>query len=385
MESLLPQPWQKRLGVRPGNPIGTLTLFAIAFTLIGTLALVIALFALPTTTQKLNAGYVLLFFSSLLPIPAGLLTLWSRNIARAQDAALNNAWAHWRYSPRDKYADFLPKHVDEVYIHASGVYFPALKLRPRSFSSGLTDAQIYAGSPATLVLSYAFKHRSKYGYVYHQQTKQITLPIPKGKEAEAEALVERFKRERIGIPSDFMNDSWAVGWIMGGGILVAVLFSTVLVLPLDFQKHREELDAVSTAAAERRATETYTLSAQFAPIQPVLEDQLEGWREESRQRGVGQWQSIPGDELGFEASDNLTRVVYGHCEKDGEFYLFAIEKTPSKSTYYRDFGGALAFTTGDLYYTCSPELLKVSSVTHLSDGWYYVTLEAQPITPTQDR
>jgi hypothetical protein len=366
--------YKQIFGIRRGNPLGILAFGSFILAVGSTLLLLIAFFVSSTTEQKLLFGYILLFVMVLAPIPVALLMIWSRNIARVQDIALSKTLAHWKYTPLDFYAPFLPYNVDEVYLHPEGIYFPAQKLRPRSFSSGLKDVVIIRGEPAMLVFYYLFKWRGRSGVVTHTETKEFAIPIPNGRHIEAEDLVEYYKSRR-GIPSQFMNDQWTVAWVMGGAMILGTILAVMLVTPVDIQRNREEAQATSTAVAERRATEAFDLSTRLTPILTVIESQVGAWQREARSLPVETWESMEASELRFSSRDNVSRVVYGRCDQDEAFYLFVIEKEASKTTYYRDVVGAYVYSTGDHPYTCPPDYGRVSSVTPLMGDWYYVTLE----------
>ncbi|MBA3870289.1 MAG: hypothetical protein H0X30_14180 [Anaerolineae bacterium] len=198
--------WRRSLGLTPGNPFAPYIIGLSVITLVALIILLgLALFA-STGNSRFIAGGAFLFVGGLMPIPLTLLIIFARNYVRIQDVVAGNYWAHWQYPVGSEHHD--------VYISSEGVYYPDQPLKLSTFWSGLQKAEIDKGEPSTLRLQYLYR---RYYSVYMPpiaSDKTIIVPIPTGKEDEAQALLQRFNK-LLGQPSNFINDQWRISWIMG--------------------------------------------------------------------------------------------------------------------------------------------------------------------------
>lgn len=351
MQTQTPQ-WRRSLGLTAGNPFASFIIGLTVITVIGLLVTLGIAFFGKTAETRFWGGVVFMFVGGLAPIPVVLLMIYSRNYVRIQDLVGGNYWVHWDY-PR------------EVYIGAEGVYFPAKRLTLNTFWSGLISVEILRGDPSILSFEYLMRRYYSAALPPIESTKTLTVPIPQGKEDEAEAIVQRL-RPQIGKVSNFVNDQWKLAWILGGVIIGFVLLSILLLLPLQFQLDDEKATYRNATATAQQALDVAQLNTLIKPIRAVMDNQIEHL--ESLPDGT-----MSAEEAGFDSSAGVRTVFYGHCPPDNAFYLYVIlnEETLGR-TYFRE-PGSFNYTTANdpRYMDCGPEHWISTLPDKLEGGWYY--------------
>lgn len=347
-------PEVKGLGLTRGNPfapfvVGTMLAAGGAVAIL----LGLTLFASSIDTRY-TAGIVLMFVAALVPIPVAILVIYSRNYVRIQRVLAGDHWAHWTYPVESG-------NGSEVYLGPFGIYWPARR-RLRDFKSGLAEIE---QMPDTLIFRYIYKHRFQHGF--YTQSKEERVPIPFGRGDEAAELVKRFQ-EQVGVSSGFLNDSWAVAWVMGGVMIAAVLVSILLVLPLESTRNDIKRDARSTVVAATRAVQDSMLQRDLDSILRVLEPQLAALKT----AGAGEYEP---DELGFQPGDNVQRIVTGFCVPSEAFYVLVWQETPTLEGFLGS-RGVYHYVDGEWTYGCMPPLYQPDGLKTVTQDWNYVYLKS---------
>lgn len=352
--------WRKRFGITPGNPFAP---FIVGLTLLTIIALGILLsmaFFGQTANTRWIAGIVFMFVGGLAPVPIGLLIMYARQYVRIQDIKLGNYWAHWQYPANSG--------DSEVFIGLNGLYYPNKPLRLTGFWSGLQTVEVKAGEPAAL--NFQYRSRQYYSAMMPplSSNKTLSVPIPVGKEQEAEALIPKFK-QMLGRPSNFVNDQWLIGWIMGGAILGFVLISIPLLFSLQLNNDDEKRAFLNATATVQEANQIAKLTALSQPIRAVIEKQIE----HLKMLPDG---TMTAEEAGFPLSAGVSAVYYGHCPTDNAFYLYVIMTRKVLGRTYLRGPGAFNYTTAAdrRYMDCGPEHLISTVPDQLDDGWYYAVI-----------
>ncbi len=352
--------WRKRFGITPGNPFAP---FIVGLTVITIVALVVLLgmaFFGQTANTRWIAGIVFMFVGGLSPLPIGLLIMYARQYVRIQNIKSGNYWVHWQYPANSG--------DSELFIGPNGLYYPNKSLRISGFWSGLQNVEIKAGEPATL--NFEYLSRQYYSAVLPplSSNKSLVVPIPAGKEQEAEALVAKFK-QMLGQPSNFVNDQWLISWIMGGAILGFVLISIPLLFSLQLNYDDEKRAFLNATATVQEATQIAKLTTLSQPIRAVMEKQIEHLK--TLPDGT-----MTAEEAGFLSSAGVSAVYYGHCPPDNAFYLYVIMTREVLGRTYLRGPGAFNYTTATdrRYMDCGPEHLISTVPDQLDGGWYYAVI-----------
>jgi hypothetical protein len=352
--------WRRSLGLTPGNPFAPYIIGLSLLTIIALIILLILTFVLPSTSNRFLAGTIFMFVGGLMPIPLTLLIIFARNYVRIQDVMTGKYWAHWQYPAGSEHPD--------VYISSEGIYYPDQPLKLSLFWSGLVKAEVIPGTPAVLRLQYLYR---RYYSVYMppmSSDKTLTVPIPAGKEDEAKALIQQFNK-LIGQPSNFINDQWRIGWIMGAVIIGFVLISILLLVPLQFKYQDEKYAAQDATSTMLQATEIVQVGTLLKPIRAVMDKQIEHL--ESLPDG-----NMSAQEAGFDTSAGVNTVYYGHCPPDHAFYLYVVMNKEALGRTYFGGPGAFNYTTAKdrLLTDCGPDHLISTVPDILDDGWYYAVI-----------
>jgi hypothetical protein len=352
--------WRRRYGLTSGNPLAP---FIIIITVLTVIALIITLcisFIGNTANARWIAGIAFMFVSALSPIPIGLLILYARQITRIQDIEEGNFWVHWYY-PGDS-------ENGELFIGPDGLYYPNKPLRLTGFWSGLQSVEIQQGEQSTL--NFQYLSRRYYSAALPPLTSNNTLvvPIPSGKETEAEALIPKF-RKMLGQPSNFVNDQWRIGWIMGGAILGFVFLSIPLLFSVQVQYDDENRAFLNATATMEQATEIAQVDILSQPIRAVMDKQIE--RLKTLPDGT-----MTAEEAGFDSSAGVSAIFYGHCLPDNAFYMYVLLTQEALGRRYLGGPGAFNYTTATdrRYMDCGPEHLISTVPDKLDGGWYYAVI-----------
>ncbi len=347
-------PEVRGLGITPGNPFAPFVIGTVAVSGLAVVILLgLTLFA-PEIDTRYNAGLVLLFVGALAPIPAAILVIYSRNYVRIQRMQAGDYWAHWTYPVETR-------RGNEVMLGQSGIYWPDRR-KLVDFKSGLVEVE---QMPDELIFRYIYRRYSK--SATYTERKEERVPIPYNKVDEAGELVQRY-RKILGVPSDFINDSWVVAWIMGGVMLAVVLLSILLVLPLESTRNQIKNDAWATQYSATRVVETAMLERAFAPVQRVLEPQFAALKA----AGARTYQP---EELGFKAGDNVREVIVGFCVPSEAFYVLVWQKQPVIDGFLGSVG-VYHYVEGDWGYGCIPPLWQPDGLRTITEDWNYVFLKA---------
>lgn len=356
MQSQLPT-WRTRLGITSGNPFAPFIVLTTAVTFIVTIILLGMILFGSTTNTRYIAGIVFLFVTGLAPIPIGLLVLGARNHARFQGLSQDDYWAHWQYPTNSAYR--------EVFINGEGVYYPVNPRKRETFLSGVQQAEIQQGEPSTLHLHYIHRRYYSLGLPPIVMDKRLVVPIPAGKEAEAQLLVERFKKQ-LSRPSAYVDDQWRIGWIIGGAIIVATLISIILLLPLQFQVDDEKRDNRNATATAQYIDNAAELSTYLPAIRAVMDGQIE------RLKALPDGTLTPED-AGFEEDSGVRTIHFGHCRPDNTFYVYVVMNKEMLGRTYLSGPGGFNYTeaTDRRYMDCGPDHWISTVPVQLTDGWYY--------------
>ena len=349
--------WRRRYGLTSGNPFAP---FIVVLTLMRIIAIVILLgiaFFGQTANDRWVAGIVFIFVGGLAPIPIGMLIMYARHYVRIQDIKAGNYWAHWQYPANSG--------DSEVFISPNGLYYTDKALPLTGFWSGLQTVEVKGGEPATLNFQYLSRQYYSAGMPPLTSNKALTVPIPAGKEQEAEALIPKFK-QMLGQPSNFVNDQWRISWIMAGAILGFVLISIPLLYSLQLTYDDEKRAFLNATATVQEATQIAKITTLSQPIRAVIEKQIKHLK--TLPDGT-----MTAEEAGFEPSAGVSVVYYGHCPPDNAFYLYVIMTREVLGRNYLRGPGAFNYTTAAdrRYMDCGPEHLMSTVPDQLDGGWYY--------------
>ncbi|MCA0455854.1 MAG: hypothetical protein LCI00_17895 [Chloroflexi bacterium] len=349
--------WRTAFGITPGNPFAPFIIVSTAVVIIAALILLGLTFFGGTVNARYASAIIFMFVTGLSPVPIGLLVLGARNYARFQGITQGEYWVHWTY-PADS-------RNREIYINGEGFYYPQQPRERGTFLSGVQHVEIQPGQPANLNIQYLHRRYYSSWLPPLKIDKQLVVPIPEGKEEEAQLLVNRFKKQ-LGATSAYVDDQWRIGWMMGGVIIVAVLISIVVMLPvqsqLDDQKW-DQRDATATAQYRENAGEA---SIFLPPIRTIIEPQIE--RLKALPDGT-----MTAEEAGFDADSGVRAVHFGHCPPDDSFYVYVVMNREMLGRTYLSGPGGFNYTeaTDRRYMDCGPEHWITTVPVQLTDGWYY--------------
>lgn len=349
--------WRTRLGITSGNPFAPFIILTTVITIIAAVILLGIVFFGSTPNTRFTAGIVFMFVTGLAPIAIGLLVLGARNHARFQGLGQDKYWVHWQYPANSGYS--------EVFINGEGVYYPDTPRKRETFLSGVQQVEIQQGYPSTLHLRYIHRRYYSLGLPPVVMDKQITVPIPAGKEAEAQVLVERFNKQ-LGKPSAYVDDQWRIGWIMSAGIIIGALISIVILIPLQFQVDDEKRDDRNATATAQYAENAAELSTFLPAIRKVMDRQIE--RLKTLQDGT-----LTPVEVGFDENSGVRSIYFGHCPPDNAFYMYVVMNKEMLGRTYLSGPGGFNYTeaTDRRYMDCGPDHLISTVPVQLKDGWYY--------------
>jgi hypothetical protein len=374
------QPFKPGLGLVPGNPFARPLVQLIAVTVLLMIGLMRVILFGDSTETRYNAGMFFIGVSLLFPLFILILLILSRNYARILQIPAGDYWLHWTYTPaqRQQWSQWLPGSSEDVYISPQGIYWTARKFRLRHFASGLTDVEIVRtiGEPDLLKFSYfarQYKNVSFIVFPSHNDYKEEFVPIPDGKEADAEALIKEIKARFLGVSSDWLNDQWWLVWWWVGSVVIALILILLLIVPLEFVKMDEEFDALATERAATDQAEMAMLEPEFAAYQPVIERELPNWIANREKY----FRFLTPTEAGFKASDNISEVIVGYCE-DG-YAVLIVERIPTLKPFLGD-RRAFGYTTSENRYTCLPPYWEIGALERLDNGWLYTTINTRNAT-----
>lgn len=354
--------WREIFGITPNNPFASI---AVILTVISAIVMVVLLyntFAGTTARTRYHYAVALMFVSVFAQVPVALLIIYARNRARIQAVLAGDYWAHWQ-SP------------SEIYLCSEGIYNPVFPSKLDTFSYKLKNIEIPADCPSEIRFDYLnikFIGKTSYG-----ENKSTSIKIPEGKESEAQELVRRFQ-SRIGKPSQFMLDQWRIAAMMCIGIVAAIIFSLMRIIPLESEYKAEGNTLAAAENAVRQAKKVSQLRPILMPIRQVIDPQIEHLK--TMPDG-----EMTAQEAGLDKNHFVSKVIYGHCQKDNNFYLSVVLKeNPLKNSRI----GALNYSTADGQghrldscrpanqdYYFNPDLL--------GDGWYYAEFYNFQPTPSQ--
>ncbi len=357
MERQTTSQWRTTFGITSGNPFAPFIIISTAIIIIVSLILLGITFFGGTVNTRYTAAIIFMFVFGLSPIGIGLLILGARNYARFQGITQGEHWVHWTYP-----ANSLNR---EIYINGEGFYYPEKPSKRETFLSGVQHAEIQQGEPSTLHLAYIHRRYYSLGLPPNVMNKQLMVPIPAGKEAEAQTLVDRFKKQ-LGRPSIYVDDQWRIGWIMSGAIIVATLISIAVLMPVQFQlddEKRDHRNATATAQYMENATE---LSVFLPPIRAVMEPQIERLKELPDG-------TLTPKEAGFDENSGVRAVHFGRCAPDDTFYVYVVMNREMLGRTYLSGPGDFNYTdaTDRRYMDCGPDHWIATVPVQLTDGWYY--------------
>lgn len=368
------------LGIVPGNPLNIPVILLVIVTIVALIGLLGVMLFGGSTQTRYTAGMFFIGVSLMFPLFILLLLILSRNIARLLQIPAGDYWLHWTYTPRqqEQWSQWLPNASPEVYISPQGIYWTARKYRIRHFGSGLIDVEIVrtAGEPDLLKFSYFLRQYKNVSFMVlpsHNEYKTAFVPIPDGKEADAEALIQELKARFIGVPSAWINDQWQLVWWWVGSVVVAMILILLLIVPLEYAKMDEEFDARATQRVATDQAEIALIEPEFALYQPVIERELPNWIASQEKY----FRSLTPTEAGFKASDNVSEVIVGYCQ-DG-YTVLIVERVPTLKPVSGD-RRAFGYTTSANRYTCLPTYWEIGAIERLDDGWFYTTINTRNAT-----
>lgn len=368
------------LGLTRGNPLAIPTVL-LALVTVGAIAATLIGMFFGATLDRYNAGMIFIGASLMLPVFLVLLMIVSRSYARIVQIPQRDYWAHWTFDAKERQrrhnwqSDWVG---NEVYIGEYGIYWPARRLRLTHFASGLTNVELVHDDQqrAMLKFSYFVRQYSRVSFVVypsHQLHKEVFVPVPEGCEAEAEALAKQIRARYLGVSSETLDDQWRLMWWWVGSVVVAMVLIIAIMMPLEFQKMREQSDARATQRAATHEAATAMLTVAFAPYRPVIERQLSSWVENREQY----FRQLTAEEAGFAPTDNVQYVMVGYCA-DG-YMVMIIEKTPTIEPFLGD-ARAFIHTTSQNRYTCLPRYWEISGTELVDEKWLYVTINQSRTT-----
>jgi hypothetical protein len=363
-------------------------------------SLVVGLILLVPPMTLTNAMIILIALVVALLCAIGIMIaiFVGRTAARVARVLAADHWTKWTYTDDERKAMPQPwQQMDTVFIGPVGIGWSGGK-RPRldDFGNGLQDVQVRTDPAPVLRFTYAETQRyssstsgrsdSIFDLIFlvadliqlfapNQIIREILVPIPHDKQAEAEELVKRFRAGYLGIPSPSKRDVQVTTWATLG-IVVVFTLAVALIFP-----------ALATRAAKAFPSLTPTPNVTGTAIYSAAYDRAVAL-DKQLASAIPNWEKtasttlmhLSPDQAGLSADSGIKEVVYGLC-KDNHFFAYVLDSTPAPSTTYAasDTTG-FALIRGSEPYGCKPTYWGTDVGTPLFGDWYRVEMRTMGAT-----
>lgn len=350
------------------NPLAKILIILSVIVVVVFCLLLYFTFYAATARERYNFGAALMGVGGLSQIPIFLLIAYSRNYARILKIVGGDYWVRWDYPAKG-----------EVYFCDEGVYDTDTPYALNAFAYNLEKVEIPPEYSSVIrftaenVRIYSASSMRKY-----QQTTDV--PIPPGKEAEAQELIERYQGF-IGKTSKFTVEQWRYALWMGAGIVGwAALWLIAFGLPLERAYDKELSDrnnAYQAAKLEKAVNEVTPL---WNRIRRVVEPRFEKLKTLPDGK-------LSAKEVGFNENSEVLLVLHGQCENNGFYVSVVLKKGAIKKSYNENITGAFNYTTSSPIPTwatenfCKPQSYFDNRIL-LSDNWVYGEVMSLPYLPT---
>jgi hypothetical protein len=294
------------------------------------------------------------------------LFLYALNYIRIRKILGGDYFARWEY-PKDS-------NKGDVYFCSEGVYDTDRSYRPLdTFGSRFLGVEIPSDDPSVLL----FTNNQYTGRRFGKTERTQEVPIPPGKQEEAEKLVLRF-REHLGRNSKYSKDQWRYVLPMIAIMLVWFFVCFEFVAMPAAQRSKTERSQQSTE--HRQESKTTEIIPLWNRIRQTLEPKFEKLKTLPDGR-------LTAKEAGFDENSEVLTVLYGHCPAKNEFYVSVVLKKVAvkDSTNFRNETGAFNYTTTTPLraqpseYFCKPPIQDYfENRLLLSDGWVYGDVLLRP-------
>ena len=326
-----------------------------------------------TAEERSRYGLALALSGAFITPGFFFLFLYALNYTRIRKILGGDYFARWEY-PKDS-------GKGDVYFSIEGVYDTDRPYNPLdTFGSRFLGVEIPSDDPPVM----RFTNLQYTGSRFEKTERTRDVPIPPGKEEEAEKMILHF-REQLGRGSKYTRDQWRYVFPMIGVILVwfFVCFQFVA-MPAGEESKKER----SLQAEERRQeSNTKEITPLWNNIRQTLEPKLE------------QLKTLPDGKLtakeaGFDENSEVLTVLYGHCPAKNEFYISVVLKKVAvkTSTHFDNETGAFNYTTTTppparpSDYFCKPPIQDFfENRIFLSSGWVYGEVILRPYLPPSPR
>ncbi|MCC7449356.1 MAG: hypothetical protein IT324_18200 [Anaerolineae bacterium] len=323
-----------------------------------------------------------------------------RTAARVERVLTTDHWTKWTYTADERKArpEAWQQQMDTAYIGPLGIGWSGGN-RPRldDFGNGLQDVQVRTDPAPVLRFTYTETQRhssstrtrgydSIFGLIFliadlielfapNQTTREILVPIPGDKQAEAEELVSRFRAGHLGIPSPSKRDVQMTTWATLGVVVVFTLAIAWITPALAtrtaqaFPSLTPTPNITGTAAYSAAYDRAVALDKQLASAIPT-------WEKSASTTLT----HLSADRAGLGADSGIKEVVYGLCQ-DNHFFAYVLDSKSAPSTSYSpsDTTG-FALIRGSQPYDCKPTYWATDRAIPLFEGWYRIEMRTYGAT-----
>jgi hypothetical protein len=354
----------------PKNIFPLLILIFSAILIIALSVLFYFSFYAPTADEKIKYAIALVLSGVFAPIVFFLLFIYGLNYARTLKIRGGDHWMRWEY-PKDS-------GKGDVYFCNEGVYdsdkpYGALD----TFGSRFLGAEIPSDDPSVIRFT-SLQYTGSRSFTQSERTREV--PIPPGKEEEAEKIVLRFQ-EYLGRSSTYTKDQWR--YVLP--LLAVILLWCFLIFQFVIMPAGEEMKKERNQQAKelRHKLNVKEITPLWNQIRQTLEPKIE------------QLKTLPDGKLtakeaGFDENLEVLAVLHGHCPAKNEFYVSVVLKyralrkpiDSDNETGAFNYTTTTPFPTQPTEYFCKPPIQDYfENGILLSDGWIYGEIILRPYLP----
>ncbi len=341
-------------------------------------------FYAPTSQEKVKYAMTLALSGAFIAPIIFLLFIHGLNYIRIRKIVGGDYFVRWEYQKGLGKGD--------VYFCNEGVYDSDKTYRALdTFGSKFLGAEIPSDNPSIIRFS-SLQLTGNRSFTQTKQTQEV--PIPLGKEDEAEELVRRF-RDYHGKSSKHTKDQWRYVFPMLGLILVWFFCCyQFIVSPISYEMKREQNEQQKERVEARLQKRTEQITPLWTKIRQTIEPQIEHLRTLPN----GQ---LSAKEAGFDENSEVKTVLHGRCPATNDFYVSVVLKQVAverDSTLFASetISGAFNYTTSRMVPSiilaefCRPPIQeRFDGRISLSSRWLYGEINISPLletpSPTVDR
>lgn len=358
------------------QPVKTTPKKNVFFTLIIPVFLIISFIAIgfllylsfyASATDRMLYGFLLVLAGILVVIVLYFLFIYGLNYARILKILDGNYFVRWKYPKESGKGD--------VYFCDEGIYdadtpYQALD----TFGDKFLGVEIPSNKPSVIRFTKR-PHRKNFA----DSTRTQVVPIPPGKEEEAEKVVQRFLGY-ISRRSNYQKDQSRYVLPLIGILLLWIFLSFAFVA---MPAGEEMKIARSEQTKELRNQSNIN---EITPLWNKISQTLKPKIEQLKNLPDGQ---LTAKEAGFDENSEVLTVLHGHCQPKNEFYVSVVlKKGAINKSYFGNETGAFNFTTNTPIPAqptenfCKPPIQDYfENRILLSDGWIYDEVILRPYLP----